>query len=1040
MTEKLITNRYQIISKLGQGGMGAVWRVYDRLEKSDIALKQVLIPDNKLMFASKAGTADAEKLRLSLAREFSILASLRHPNILSVLDYGFDSEQLPYFTMPLVAQPNTIIAYGKNLTFDEKAKLVIQMLQAVHYLHRRNIFHRDLKPDNVLITADGEVKVLDFGLSVTVEQAQGSVGTLPYMAPEVLRNGAISPASDLYAIGLIAYELFAGQFPYPTNNAMKLMRAIMNTLPDMSLIGHVGIETVLMRLLSKDPDDRFQSADATIRALREALEIDILYESIAIRESFLQASEFVGRDAELQMLTDELNLMLEGRTAFYLVGGESGVGKSRLLDELRINALVSGVTVLRGQGVEGRGLPYQLWRNIVRRLVLMVEVTNLQLGILIDIVTDIGELVGRPVKKAPTILTGKAYQNRLVQAIVDLFREVNQPILLLLEDLQWTVESLAVLKQILLVRDQFDHLMIVGSYRNDEAPHLSNELMKMEIMQLHRLDRIAMQALTQSMIGQQGASETVIDLLQKETEGNLFFLVETVRALAEESGGLEYVGKVTLPDSVFTGGMQAITRRRLSKVDIQYSDLQTIAAIIGREIDMRLLVHTFDDATVQAWLRNAAEYGVVAIQHNTWHFAHDKLRETIIADIPDDERPQTHRNVAKAIEAIYPDDDGYNEALLKHWQQVGDFDKIYHYTLPVAQNMIEIKGTFTVAETLLKYCLNRLPSDDTRNFALWNWLARSALRQGNYHVGQTYARQTQRGATTRNTKDELAISLHHLGNIALRQGEYEQATNFHQQSLKIKQALGKQLDIATSLNNLGVIAYLQGDYVRASELYQRSLAINQQFGEQYGIAMSLNNLSEISRIQGEYERAVDLYQLNLELCQQIGEQGGMSICLNNLGLIAHAQALYSQATDFFQQSLTIRQKLGDQRGIASSLNKLGRANQKQKILSYQLFQQSLAIAHKIQTIPLILANVVGFAEYFIEQGHIERAAQLVGLVQYHPTQDSDVRQYLEEILPQLEVVLSPYDLQVALQQGKDLNLNTVVQDLLDEFGMSEDDI
>jgi len=1028
-----IANRYQLQDKLGEGGMGAVYRAFDPLEQTIVALKRVNKPLDLLQFNSKVAFIDE---RTAMVQEFRTLASLRHPNIISVLDYGFDDKQQPFFTMDLLDNATTVLDYGRDKSEQEKALLLIQILQALVYLHRRDILHRDLKPANVLVTVEGKVKVLDFGLSTTVEQAQGTAGTLAYMAPEVLREQHLSQSTDLYAVGVIAYELFVGQYPFKASHPMRLVQQIMQTIPDLSAVTNTPLELVLMRWLMKDPDDRYPSAQTLITGLCDAVEIAPPQESIAIRESFLQASEFVGRDDELQSLKDELRLVLQGATSFYLVGGESGVGKSRLLDELRTQALVSGATVIHGQAIEGGGLPFQLWRQIVRRLLLIVEVTDLQAGILMDVAPDVNVLLGRKIEKVPE-LTGKAHQDRIVLTIVELIRVAKQPIVLLLEDLHWTSESLSVLKQLLLVREQFQQLMIVGNYRNDEAPTLSNEL-PMKLMQLERLSKDVVQDLSTSMLGKQGANEQVIDLLQKETEGNLFFLVETVRVLAEEAGSLGEVGNATLPETILTGGMQQILQRRLRKVDEQYQSIQTLAAIIGRKVDIDLLSYHYDQKQVEEWLINASAASVVDIQDNTWRFAHDKLRETLISNMIQDKKITLHRQAAEAIEMVYPNDAGYYAILLNHWQQVGNLDKSYEYTLPIARNMIEFKGTFTAAEAILKYCLNRLPQDDARNLALWNWLARSAERQGNYDVGQTYAQQTQQRATTHKTKDELAISLHHLGNIAIWQGEYEHATNLHQQSLKIKQELGNQLDIATSLNNLGVIAYLQGDYVGASELYQQSLAIKEQLGDQHSIAMSLNNLGEIARIQGEYERAVDLYQQNLELCQQIGEQSGMSISLNNLGLIAHVQALYSQATDFFQQSLSIRQKLGDQRGIASSLNKLGRANQKQNIPSYRWFQQSLTIAHNIQTVPLILANVVGFAEYFIGQNQMKRSAQFIGLVQHHPKQNSDVQRYSSEVLQTLETTLSPNTLEAELEYGKQLDLDTVVQGLLNEFGQDNE--
>ncbi len=1222
---KIINNRYTLLDKLGQGGMGAVWRVYDRLEDNEVALKQVARSLSDIALSTQGALG---RKKSALIQEFSLLASLRHPNIISVLDYGIANGK-PFFTMELVNHPQNFTEVAQDKTQPEQIDLIMQILQALRYLHRRGVLHRDLKPDNVLIIDGNQLKVLDFGLSVKTEIAEGRVGTLAYMSPESLKSNQTVVQSDLYTVGVMAYEMIAGKRPFHPRD----VRGIVTKPADMTPLDNHPAKLVIERLLLKDPQDRYADADTCIQAFRRAMNLPAAAESITVRESYLQANTFVGRDTEFEMLTDQFErVLLSGSTAFYLVGGESGVGKSRLLNELRIQALVSGANVLRGQAVEGGGLPFQLWRNIVRRLVLMVDVTDTQAAILSDIVPDMSLLIRRPVGKAPES-AGKAYQDRLVRTIIDLFRNVKQPMMLLLEDLQWADESLAVLKQILLVSEQLDYLMIVGNYRNDEAPHLSDELAGMKIIQLNRLDRTAMQELTTSMIGRQGASKQVIDLLQKETEGNLFFLVETFRALAEETGGLEQIGKKTLPASVFTGGMQAITRRRLSKVDERYSDIQTLAAIIGRKIDTHLLLHAYDDVSVQAWLRNAAEYDVVAIQDNIWRFAHDKLRETIIADIPDDELSKMHRTVAETIEAIYPDNEGYNDALLRHWQQVGDLDKVYYYTLLVADNMVEIKGAYAAVEILLQSLLNDLSTDDTRRITLLNRLAESVIRQGKYDSGKTHATLAKQLATLHDDLRGLADSLHFLGVIANNQGDYNHATDLHQQSLAINQQLGDQRTIANSLNNLGqiafrqgdferatglyeqslvirqqmgvqraisislnnlgevaskqgdyeratvlyyqslairqelgdqhgiadsllnlgIIAYNQGDYEQATDLYERSLAIRQELGDQQGIADILNHLGVMTSKQGNYERATDLYEQSLTIRQKLGDQSGIAHSLNNLGEIAYLQVNYERATDLFQQSLTIRQRLDDQFGIADSLNNLGiiaisqevyvratdlyqqclvirqklgdqhgmalvfnnlgiiaykqgdyeratdlyqqslvirqtlgnqrgiaynlinlgemaymqeeydsasdlyeqslkimqqigdqvgillslsylgRIAQKQGLVGHRQFYQSLTIAQEIKVTAYILMNIVGFAEYFIGQGHIERAGQLVGLVQNHPAQDGDVRQYLEEILPQLEAKLSPDDLQVTLEQGKDLDLDTVVQELLDEF-------
>src|SRR5258707_7005455 len=195
----LFSQRYRLASEIGRGGMGVVYRATDRLSGQDVALKRVTKPSEELIFTSASASADRQ---LALAQEFQLLASLRHPNIISVLDYGFDDEQMPYFTMDLLENPVTVWQYAQSLPAPEKIRALAQILQALKYLHRRGIVHRDLKPANILVSA-GQLKVLDFGLAVARQQettGTSTTGTLAYIAPEMLGSQPAREASELYAV------------------------------------------------------------------------------------------------------------------------------------------------------------------------------------------------------------------------------------------------------------------------------------------------------------------------------------------------------------------------------------------------------------------------------------------------------------------------------------------------------------------------------------------------------------------------------------------------------------------------------------------------------------------------------------------------------------------------------------------------------------------------------------------------------------------------------------------------------------------------
>lgn len=482
-----VAQRYVTDKKLGEGGMGVVYRAYDRLTGEQVALKQVQAPLDQLSFQSQS---DYDELLLAITSEFQTLASLRHPNIISVLDYGFDDQHQPFFTMTLLENPQSLREFALSKSLPEKINCLIEMLQALAYLHQRGIIHRDLKPANILVT-NGQVKVLDFGLAMEHSAQQGIAGTLVYMAPEVLGGGRVSIASDLYAVGVIAYEVLVGRFPFDLTNINNLFsaepdltplqslteewntRVVDNktdpATPDLhpvymseiatrildivtiptqpptytqpSILIQPTLSSIVGKLLAKTPENRYQKAYDVIRDLAQATGQPLPTETSAIRESFLQAARFVGRATELQTLQDALQTAMHGQGSVWLVGGESGVGKSRLLSELRTYGLVNGVLVVRGQGVANGARSFQLWRDVLPHLVLDIELSDLEAGILKTLVPSISNLLGRAVSDVPELI-GQEGQQRLVLMLQTVLQRQKRSVLILLEDLQWAEESL----------------------------------------------------------------------------------------------------------------------------------------------------------------------------------------------------------------------------------------------------------------------------------------------------------------------------------------------------------------------------------------------------------------------------------------------------------------------------------------------------------------------------------------------------------------------------------------------------------------------
>ncbi|MCA9969321.1 MAG: protein kinase [Anaerolineales bacterium] len=678
----VINGRYQLQTKLGAGGMGIVYRATDRLTGETVALKQVTTPEKLHVSMTQSLALTPSQLRLALAQEFQTLAGLRHPHIISVLDYGFDAGQQPFFTMDYLPAAETILAAGQAQPVARRIELLQQLLQALAYLHRRGVLHRDLKPGNVLVCR-GAVKVLDFGLAASTRSGSSLSGGTPlYLAPEVWEATAYTPAADLWAVGVMGVELLAGHHPFGPLDG-DLTSRVLDDAPDLAGVPE-AVRPVLARLLDKDPVARYGRAADVLAELAAALGQEAPAETTAIRESYLQAATFVGREAEMAQLEAALLGALAGRGSAWLIGGESGVGKTRLLDELRTRALVQGFQVLRGQMREDGSLPYEAWREPVRHLAATLpEMDALAASVLLPLVPDIGELVGSTVSPAPE-LEGAAAQTRLFTTVATLLRQANRPLLILMEDLQWAKESLYPIPFITrTIKDQ--PVVLIGSYRNDEQPALPERLADMQLLSLPRLTTQEMAELSRAMLGEIGQQENVLTLIQQETEGNAFFAVEVVRALAEDVGKLRAIGQRPLPEQLLPGGIQAIIERRLERIPAAAWPLLQLAAVAGRELDLKLVEAFAGAVDVPAWwLPLCSNAAVLEVRNGRWQFSHDKIRRSVLMALPAAARAAHHGQIAEAITAVYPDSPEMAAPIAHHWQAAGNNEQERHYRLAAA--------------------------------------------------------------------------------------------------------------------------------------------------------------------------------------------------------------------------------------------------------------------------------------------------------------------------------------------------------------------
>jgi histidine kinase len=698
----VLNGRYRIDRLLGQGGMGAVYRVDDQLYPGrPTALKLFL----------QQVTQSVDLFRA----EFRTMASLRHPNVARVYDFemvsGFDAF---FFTMELFQgttlsralldhdgaytaltlekitdpEPSRRERPGRAtvtiLPWQETVDLLVPVVRALAYLHKRGVIHFDLKPSNIMVSAKGsrpQVKVLDFGLA-GLRGATGQVmGTPEYLSPEIARRESSDHRADLYSLGVMAYQLLTGKVPYDTTGSVpklllqKTTERVRFAPRERERVPPWLCDTV-EKLCAIDPDERHQNAGALLDEINRGGSLSYELETQDTKESYLFSSEFVGRRREMEELQRFVDLGVERRQEGGLfVAGKSGTGKSRLMREARQAVQLRGVPFLEADCFERDLSESGPMANLVLQaagLARSVDGGGLlrrfgpeMVKLVPSLVLEVGVTPSPPLENA--IAERRRMFDAVAQFLVGLGGIV--PYVAYVNDLQWaregTVDLMAAILQLQFGARGASGLCILGSYRIDEtldrplARLLASSVVRpaLKVVELLPLEEDDVAELLKSMLGLADLPEGLARRVTESSGGLPFFVEEILRDLLEEGQLALLRGEDAFLAAGAVGSRidaAASFLKRTARVSADERRVLDVLAVCGRPAEPSVIgrVTGLSASALREALQVLTEKQMVVPvpgpreRHN---LAHDRMRETLYATIEDDARAALHLSLARTL-------------------------------------------------------------------------------------------------------------------------------------------------------------------------------------------------------------------------------------------------------------------------------------------------------------------------------------------------------------------------------------------------------
>ena len=815
------TERFEVVRQLGAGGMGVVYEVFDKQRDARVALKFLPQVAPEALFAFK--------------QEFRTLADVSHPNLVGLYELFSEGEQW-FFTMELidgvdlrtfilgeeavraqVSNPNEATALvsrmshdtdwngeqtgqapvapaGPSPTLDEGVLIRLrsalrQLAIGLREIHSRGLLHRDIKPPNVLVRKDGRVVVLDFGLASDQHFAEAKskhiVGTMAYMSPEQAEGKPLTPASDWYSVGSIVYQVLTGQCPFG-GGPTKVMRAKRTRDPDppqkMNPSVPEDLNKLAMALLSRDPSARPSAADI----LRWLGETDGDASSTSIEPEVSEpATHFVGRKEQLDLMNRDFEAVRSGGTAVVLVRGESGAGKTALVQRF-LEGVPSELepVVLAGRCYEQESVPFKAFDSLVDMLTRYLErlpqpeLTTLlprdvaSLARIFPVVQRIRAIAQAPSRTA-TVPDHVELRRRAFAALREMFARLGDrhPLILLIDDLQWgDVDSANLFNELLQAPDP-PVMLVLGTYRAEDEQR--SECLRLLAAAAATPSPVSRRVISLSPLTHDESLELAIDLLHRrdpaalaeaeqivrESNGSPYFLSELAHDVRDgfhqsipPSPVAELVRVRTDgdPDRILTNSATSATGvdasaaapeslkirlddalwRRIERLPENARTVLEVLSVASRPlrlVDALKVAHVSDSHAALTRLRHdrfLRATGAGADELLAPY--HDRIRETFVKRLPAETLRSRHLTLATTLSAGGGAD---AQTLAIHYEGAGDRESAgRHYA--AAADEAGLALAFEQAANLYRKSLEQRPSSGTERCSLLVRLADALANSG----------------------------------------------------------------------------------------------------------------------------------------------------------------------------------------------------------------------------------------------------------------------------------------------------------------------